>query len=114
MQRCIKAMLGVWTIIILTQSILLALLLIWAQKFTHVSSLALQRCMKVMLGVWTNITLTRAFNGWLVAAQELKDKHALQTRAAAFWSSRELAQVQLMYSLRLSQSSCYCIRRPKM
>lgn len=49
--------------------------------------------MKAMLGVWTNISLTRAFNGWQAAAAELKEKHALQARAMAFWSSRELAQV---------------------
>ena len=67
--------------------------------------------MKAMLGVWTNITLTRAFNGWVEAVQELKDKHALQARAAAFWSSRELAQVQLAYAsqnLSLSASSFCC------
>lgn len=49
--------------------------------------------MKAMLGVWSNIALTRAFNTWSTVAQELKEKHALQSRAMAFWSSRELAQV---------------------
>ncbi len=45
------------------------------------------------MAVWTNITLTRAFNGWILAAQQLKDKRASQAHAVAFWSSREVAQV---------------------
>jgi len=45
------------------------------------------------MAVWTNITLTRAFNGWVLAAQQLKDKRASQAHAVAFWSSREVAQV---------------------
>ena len=49
--------------------------------------------MKAMLEVWSNITLTRAFNSWVITAQELKEKRGLQSRAMAFWSSRELAQV---------------------
>lgn len=53
----------------------------------------LQGCMRAMLEVWSNITLTRAFNSWVITAQELRDKRALQSRAMAFWSSRELAQV---------------------
>lgn len=53
----------------------------------------MQGCMKAMLGAWSHIALTRAFNSWVVSAQELKQKRALQNRAMAFWSSRELAQV---------------------
>lgn len=49
--------------------------------------------MKAMLEVWSNITLNRAFNSWGINTQELKEKRALQSRAVAFWSSRELAQV---------------------
>ena len=53
----------------------------------------MQGCMKAMLEAWSHITLTRAFNSWVVNAQELKEKRALQNRAMAFWSSREMAQV---------------------
>ncbi len=52
--------------------------------------------MRAMMAVWSNITLTRAFNGWVVAAQQLKDKRASQAHAVAFWSSREVAQVSLV------------------
>ena len=65
--------------------------------FRHCTQLEVQQltqgCMKAMLEVWSHITLTRAFNSWIVNAQELKAKRALQNRAMAFWSSRELAQV---------------------
>lgn len=75
--------------------------------FTVSVYLCLQGCMRAMMAVWTNITLTRAFNGWVLAAQQLKDKRASQAHAVAFWSSREIAQVSLADCLHTACISTY-------
>ncbi len=68
-----------------------------------------------MMAVWTNITLTRAFNGWVLAAQQLKDKRASQDHAVAFWSSREIAQVSQAVCLQAACISAYlgCYLEPQ-
>lgn len=77
--------------------------------------LCLQGCMRAMMAVWTNITLTRAFNGWVLAAQQLKDKRTSQAHAVAFWSSREVAQVRQAVCLHTACISAHlgCYSEPR-